>query len=50
LARNIKEGNYQYKSNDNKIPLPVKWCAPEIFKSMKFSAASDRYALGVTIW
>jgi len=50
MARNIKEGSYQYNAVNNNIPLPVKWCAPEVFKSMKFNAASDRYALGITIW
>jgi serine/threonine protein kinase len=38
---------YQSK---NSTPLPVKWCAPEVLKSEQFSSASDRYALGITLW
>jgi serine/threonine protein kinase len=28
----------------------IKWCAPEVLKFGQFSLASDRYALGITLW
>eukprot|EP00056_Hartaetosiga_gracilis_P002149 m.51198 g.51198 ORF g.51198 m.51198 type:complete len:379 (+) comp10932_c0_seq5:291-1427(+) len=47
LARNLN-GQEEYQTKSNK--LPVKWMAPESLKDRVFTAKSDVWSFGVTMW
>jgi serine/threonine protein kinase len=49
MSKQLVHDDAIYRSK-NSVPLAVKWCSPEVMKSAQFSFASDRYALGVTLW
>jgi len=53
LAKQLKtidQGSGGVYQSTTDVSLPVKWCPPEVLLSKKFSTASDRYSLGVTLW
>jgi len=45
LSREIEDF---YESQDGN--LPIKWTAPEVFKTSKHTIKSDVWAYGITIW
>ena len=48
LSRDVSEGTY-YRSADTGAKVPLRWCAPEVLSSRRFSAQSDVYAYGITL-
>jgi len=49
LSRRIESEYYKPESTTNKL-FPVRWSAPEVLSFHKFSAASDVWAFGITVW
>uniref|UniRef100_A0A914XQZ6 non-specific protein-tyrosine kinase n=1 Tax=Plectus sambesii TaxID=2011161 RepID=A0A914XQZ6_9BILA len=51
LSRSLGVGEDYYRSNFSvSLKLPIAWCAPEAINFLKFTSASDVWALGVTMW
>jgi len=49
LSRMFGEKDY-YRSHNEMARIPVRWFAPESIKELKFTAESDVWSYGVTIW
>ena len=45
--RETEESLYEMSSNTN---LPIRWTAPECFRTRTFSEASDVFSFGTLIW
>ncbi|XP_014669096.1 PREDICTED: tyrosine-protein kinase PR2-like [Priapulus caudatus] len=51
LSRALGVGKDYYQTNFNvNLKLPIAWCAPECINYLRFTSASDVWALGVTLW
>ncbi len=48
LSRDIYEKDY-YRS-DNKMPLPLKWMAPQSIEKGLYTSKTDIWSLGVLFW
>ena len=48
LARDTFQEPYTMMSRDKR--LPIRWMAPEINKTLKYSTATDVWAFGVVLW
>eukprot|EP00211_Chloroparvula_japonica_P000284 CAMPEP_0119119498 /NCGR_PEP_ID=MMETSP1310-20130426/966_1 /TAXON_ID=464262 /ORGANISM="Genus nov. species nov., Strain RCC2339" /LENGTH=1195 /DNA_ID=CAMNT_0007108939 /DNA_START=21 /DNA_END=3608 /DNA_ORIENTATION=- len=49
MARKVNDQGV-YFSNDKQECVAYKWCAPEVFTKREFSASTDMFAYGVTLW
>jgi len=39
-----------YYTSDKSVPLPIRWCPPEVIQYRKFSHSSDVSSFGVLLW
>ncbi len=47
LVSSLSVQEKEYVDNREKPELPVRWCAPEVLESMKYSEESDVYSFGM---
>jgi serine/threonine protein kinase len=48
MSHQLDQSEYYNLSAQSKIP--VRWSAPELFKSMPYSKKCDVWSFGVTMW
>jgi serine/threonine protein kinase len=48
MSHQLDQSDYYNLSAKSKIP--VRWSAPELFKSMPYSKKCDVWSFGVTMW
>lgn len=50
LGRQMAEDKDYYRLQRQGTPLPLRWLSPEALQTLSFTAASDMWAFGVTMW